>query len=179
MSNSAKCPRGAWRGATRAPGYPRAPRGPLRAGGGEEHVGVAAFLVRTAADLAQAEHLEEGDRVLQRTYADHGAQIFSRGVSSGQRVRGGAEKGRGEVRMIRWPPDPLMGSAPRLTSTAHVRGPRARSSRQDTCSHRSLAGSAPCTRAANIPRSAPRSPPIPERACRVHCMPPQSDAPPL
>src|SRR5271157_6355038 len=74
----------------------------LVAGGGEEHVGVAAFLVRTAADLAQAEHLEEGDRVLQRTYADHGVQIFSHGVSSGQRVRGGAQKGRGEViRMIR------------------------------------------------------------------------------
>src|SRR5271166_2203591 len=53
-----------------------------------------------------------------------------------------------------------MGSAPRSTSTAHARGPRALSSRQDTCSHRSLAGSAPCTRAANIPRSAPRSPPI-------------------
>src|SRR5208282_1563007 len=47
--------------------------------GGEEYVGVAAFLVRTAADLAQAEHLEEGDRVLQRTYADHGVQIFSHG----------------------------------------------------------------------------------------------------
>jgi hypothetical protein len=28
-------------------------------------------------------------------------------------------------------------------------------------------GSAPCTQAANIPRSAPRSPPIPERACHV------------
>src|SRR6516165_12821474 len=44
--------------------------GRLVAGGGEEHVGVAAFLVRTAADLAQAEYLEEGDRVFQRTYAD-------------------------------------------------------------------------------------------------------------
>src|SRR6201997_803869 len=52
----------------------------LLAGGGEEHVGVAAFLVRTATDLAQAEHLEEGDRVLQRTYADHGVQIFSHSV---------------------------------------------------------------------------------------------------
>src|ERR1700746_2403688 len=49
----------------------------LVAGGGEEHVGVAAFLVRTAADLAQAEHLEESDAVLQRTNADHCVQIFS------------------------------------------------------------------------------------------------------
>ena len=46
---------------------------------------------------------------------------------------------------------PLMGSAPRSTSTAHVHGPRALSSHQDTCSHRSPADSAPCTRAANIP----------------------------
>src|SRR6202041_4032045 len=49
----------------------------LVAGGGEDHIGVAAFLVRTAAELAQAEHLEEGDGVLQRTDADHGVQIFS------------------------------------------------------------------------------------------------------
>src|SRR3984893_9024142 len=125
----------------------------LVARGGEEHVGVAAFLVRTAADLAQTEHLEEGDRVLERTYADHRVQIFSHGVSSGQRVRGGAQKGRGEViRMIRWPPDPLMGSAPRSTSTEHARGPRALSSRRDTCSHRSLAGSALFLRAGNISR---------------------------
>src|ERR1700741_117517 len=54
----------------------------LVAGGGEEHVGVAAFLVRTAADLAQAEHLEEADRVLERTYADHRVQIFGHWVSS-------------------------------------------------------------------------------------------------
>src|SRR5438270_14046596 len=46
----------------------------LVAGGGEEHVGVAAFLVRAAADLAQAEHL-----VLQRTDADHRVQIFGHG----------------------------------------------------------------------------------------------------
>jgi hypothetical protein len=45
-----------------------------------------------------------------------------------------------------------------------LRSGDALSSRQDTCSHRSLAGSAPCTRAANTRRSAPRSPPIPERA---------------
>src|SRR6202035_1370906 len=65
----------------------------LVAGGGEEHVGVAAFLVRTAANLAQAEHLEEGDAVLQRTDADHGVQIFGHGVSSSQRVHGGAANG--------------------------------------------------------------------------------------
>src|SRR6516165_10214461 len=59
----------------------------LVARGGEEHVGVAALLVRTAADLAQAEHLEEGDSVLQRTNADHSVQIFSHWMSSGQRVR--------------------------------------------------------------------------------------------
>src|SRR5215831_16025668 len=51
----------------------------LVAGGGEEHVGVAALLVRTAADLAQAQHPEEGDGVLQRTYTDHGVQIFGHG----------------------------------------------------------------------------------------------------
>src|SRR5690348_7162732 len=33
------------------------------AGCGEEHVGVAALLVRTAAELAQAEYFEEGDGV--------------------------------------------------------------------------------------------------------------------
>jgi hypothetical protein len=33
----------------------------------------------------QAEHLEEGDAVLQRTDADHGVQIFGHGMSSGQR----------------------------------------------------------------------------------------------
>jgi hypothetical protein len=38
----------------------------LVAGGGEEHVGVATLLVRTAADLAQAQHLEETDGVLRR-----------------------------------------------------------------------------------------------------------------
>src|SRR4051794_23515551 len=92
----------------------------LVAGGGEEHVGVAAFLVRTAADLAQAEHLEEGDRVLQRTYADHGVQIFGHWVSSSQRSR--FPSGR-----------PLMESAPQSTSAAHARGPRAPSFRQDTC----------------------------------------------
>src|SRR2546423_2680355 len=69
-----------------------------------------------------------------------------------------------------------MGSAPQSTSTAHVHGRRALSCRRDTCSRRSPAGSAPCIRAANIPRSAPRSPPIPERVCRLHCMPPRSDA---
>src|SRR5579863_940037 len=56
------------------------------AGCGEEDVGVAALLVGTAADLAQAEHLEEGDGVLERTDADHGVQVFRHGVSS---VRGG------------------------------------------------------------------------------------------
>src|SRR3954453_13464524 len=76
----------------------------LVAGGGEEHVGVAAFLVRAAADLAQAEHLEEADRVLQRAYADHSVQIFSHRVSSGQRSR--------EFPSVR----PLMGSAPQSTS---------------------------------------------------------------
>jgi hypothetical protein len=39
-------------------------------------VGVPAFLVRTAAELAQAEHLEEGDGFLQRTDAYHGVQIL-------------------------------------------------------------------------------------------------------
>ena len=63
-------------------------------GGGEEHVGVAALLVRTAADLAQAQHLEEGDGVLQRANADHRVQIFSHRVSSGSRVRGGAAEDR-------------------------------------------------------------------------------------
>src|SRR5258707_14293233 len=57
----------------------------LVAGGGEEYVGVAAFLVRTAADLAHADHLEESDAVLQRTNADHSVQIFSHWLSSGQR----------------------------------------------------------------------------------------------
>src|SRR6059058_352824 len=70
----------------------------------------------------------------------------------------------------------LMGSAPQSTSTAHVHGPGALSFRRDTCSRRSPAGSAPCIRAASIPRSAPRSPTIPERVCRLHCMPPRSDA---
>src|SRR5271166_2009444 len=74
----------------------------LVAGDGEEHVSVAAFFVRASADLAQAEHLEEGDAVLQRTDADHGVQIFGHGVSSDQRVRGGAGKGRGMViKMVR------------------------------------------------------------------------------
>jgi hypothetical protein len=41
--------------------------------GSEEHVGVAALFVRTAADLEQAEHLKEGNAVLQRTNADHSA----------------------------------------------------------------------------------------------------------
>src|SRR6516164_9899789 len=59
----------------------------LVAGGGEEDVGVAPLLVRTAADLAQAQHLEERDGVLQRTDADHSVQIFSHWVSSSQRVR--------------------------------------------------------------------------------------------
>jgi hypothetical protein len=59
-------------------------RGRFIAGRGEEHVGVAAFLIRTAANLTQAEHLEEGDGVLQRSDADHGVQIFGHGVSSGQ-----------------------------------------------------------------------------------------------
>src|SRR5262249_47366096 len=71
------------------------------------------------------------------------------------------------------------GSAPQSTSTARVHGPRAFSSRQDTCSHRSRAGSAPCSRAANILRSVPRSPPILARACRAPGMPPRSAAPPL
>src|SRR5271157_4541489 len=65
----------------------------LVAEGGEEHVGVAAFLVRTAADLAQAEHLEEGDRVLQRAYADHGVQIFGHWGVLRSAVRGGAAEG--------------------------------------------------------------------------------------
>src|ERR1700733_13864643 len=56
----------------------------LVARGGKEHVGVAALLVRTAADLPQAEHLEEGNAVLKRTDADHRVQIFGHGVSSGQ-----------------------------------------------------------------------------------------------
>jgi len=68
---------------------------------------------------------------------------------------------------------PLMGSAPRSTSIAHAHGRRALSFRRDTCSRRSPAGSAPCIRAANIPRSAPRSPPIRVPACRVHCTPPR------
>src|SRR3954451_5043089 len=54
----------------------------LVAWGGEEHVGVAAFLVRMAADLAQTEHREEGDGVLQRADADHGMQVFGHEVSS-------------------------------------------------------------------------------------------------
>jgi hypothetical protein len=37
------------------------------AGCGEEHVGAAALLVRTAADFAQAEHLQEGNAVFQTT----------------------------------------------------------------------------------------------------------------
>jgi hypothetical protein len=62
--------------------------GLLVTGGGEEHVGVAAFLVRPAVDFAQAQHLEEGDGVFQRTDADHGVQIFGHGISSGQRAHG-------------------------------------------------------------------------------------------
>src|SRR5216117_1874309 len=88
-------------------------RSRLVAGGGEKHVGVAAFLVRTAADLAQAEHLEEADGVLQRTDADHGVQIFSHGVV----LRSACS--RFPLR------DPLMKSVPQSTSTAHVHGPRA------------------------------------------------------
>src|SRR6516162_10785555 len=140
----------------------------LVTGGGEEHIGVAAFLVGTAADLAQAKHLEEGDRVLQRTDADHGVQILGHWVSSGW-----LESSRFTLCC------PLRGSAPRSTSTVHARGPHVLSSRRGKCSHRSPAGSAPYTRAANIPRSAPRSPAIHERACRVHCTPPRSAAPPL
>src|SRR6185437_6740486 len=78
----------------------------LVAGGGKEHVGVAAFLVRTAADLAQAEHLEEGDGVLQRTDADHRVQIFGHGVSSGRRVMAARQTGRDAViGTAGWPPD--------------------------------------------------------------------------
>src|SRR5207302_6524884 len=48
------------------------------------------------------------------------------------------QKGHGVViRMIRQPPDPLMGSAPQSTSTAHVHGPRALSFRREACSRRS------------------------------------------
>src|SRR3954471_21564546 len=64
---------------------------------------------------------------------------------------------------------PLMGSAPPIDFNRA----RARPARAFIPSRYVLAsfpeGSTLCTRAANIPRSAPRSPPIPERACRVHC----------
>src|SRR5438094_4726648 len=89
----------------------------LVAGGGEEHVSVAAFLVRAAADLAQAEHLEEGDGVLQRTDADHGVQIFGHGCPPVRVFVAARQKGHGVViRMISQPPDPLRGSAPQSIS---------------------------------------------------------------